>query len=341
MKKYPKVSIIILNWNGKKWLKQLLPTVSKITYPNKEIIVVNNGSTDDSWKFLKENYPKIKVVEIKKNRGYAGANNFGIKKATGKYILLLNNDTKVTPNFLQILVNDLEEDLSIGAVQPQIRSLINPNLLDSVVSYQTSSGFLYHFGYMKSFKNKKYQKKLYAFSIKGACFLMKREDYVKLGGLDEDFVCYVEETDLCHRIWLSGKKIIYEPKSVVYHWGGGDMQVMTKDEVTMFRSYRNRFISLIKNSSPIELLKTLPLLFLFCEAFIAMTFIKGSFKRALGAQLGIISLLFIMPTIFKKRRFIQKEIRKISDNEIKKLTVKNPRLSYYYHFFSNPGGYKD
>jgi GT2 family glycosyltransferase len=318
-----------------------LPTVRKITYPNKEIIVVNNGSTDDSWKFLRDEYPEIKVLEIKVNCGYAGANNRGVKMAKGKYILLLNNDTKVTPNFLQVLVEDMENNPQLGAVQPQIRSLIKTNLLDSVVSYQTFSGFLYHFGYMKPFKNKKYKHQLYAFSIKGACFLIKRIDYLKLGGLDEDFVCYVEETDLCHRIWLSGKKIIYEPDSVVYHWGGGDMQVMTKDEVTMYRSYRNRFISLIKNSSVLELLKTLPFLFLFCEAFIAMTFIKGSFKRALGAQLGILSIFFILPSVLSKRRFIQTKIRKVSDYDISKFTVKNPRLSYYYHFFANPGGYKD
>lgn len=341
MNKFPLVSFIILNWNGKKWLEQLLPTVRKVKYPNKEIIVVNNGSTDDSKEYIKNNYPEIKIVEIKKNRGYAGANNLGVKSAKGKYLLFLNNDTIVTPNFLDKLVEDLENDKTIGAVQPQIRSLINKKLLDSVVSYLTTTGFMYHFGYMKSWKNKKYQNKMYGYSIKGACFLMKKKDYIDLKGLDEDFVCYVEESDLCHRIWLSGKKVLYDPSVFIYHWGGGDMQVMTKDEVTVFRSYRNRFVSFLKNLSIIELIKTLPLLFIFCEGYVVMTILHGKYKLALGAQLGILSVFISLPSIFKKRQYIQKYIRKVSDKEINRFVYKNPRLSYYYYFFNKPAKYKD
>lgn len=339
--KNPLVSIIILNWNGKKWLEQGLPTVKKINYRPLEVIIVNNGSTDDSAEFVKKNYPSFRLLSIQKNRGFAGANNYGVKHAKGKYVLLLNNDTKVTPNFVSVMVSTMEKDPSIGAIQPQLRSLIYPKLIDSAVSYLTSTGFMYHFGYMKPWNKKIYEKPLYGYSIKGACMMLLREDYIKLGGLDEDFVCYVEESDLCHRVWLSGKKVLYQPDVHIYHWGGGDMQVMTKDEVTMFRSYRNRFFSYIKNLSTFELLKTLPLLFLFCEGFIGMTFLSGNFKRAIGAQLGMISVLVSLPKILKKRAYIQKNIRKVSDSEINQLVLRNPRFSYYYHFFKAPGGYKD
>lgn len=341
MKKNPLVSLIILNWNGKKWLKSCLPTVEKISYKPLEVIVVNNGSTDDSAEFLRENFPKVKIVVIKKNVGYAKGNNIGVSKARGKYVVLMNNDTKVTPNFLNPLVALLEKDPSVGAVQPQMRSLIHPKLLDSVVSYLTNTGFMYHFGYMKPWNKSIYNKTLYGFSIKGACFMIARKDYNYLDGLDEDFVCYVEETDLCNRIWLSGKRVVYEPKSIMYHWGGGDMQVMTKDETTMYRSYRNRFLLFIKNASVPNLIKTLPILFVFCEAFIILTLIKGNFKRALGAQLGIFSVPFMLPKMLKKRSYIQNKIRRVSDDEIYKYVVRNPRFSYYYHFFSNPEGYKD
>ena len=193
----------------------------------------------------------------------------------------------------------------------------------------------------KPWKRKKYEKALLGYSIKGACMMLRREDYLQLGGLDEDFVCYVEESDLCHRVWLSGKKVLYEPSAHIYHWGGGDMQVMTKDEITMFRSYRNRFFSFIKNLSLLELAKTLPLLLIFCEAFIVMTILSGNFKRAICAQLGILSVVVSLPKILKKRRFIQNNIRKVSDRDINKFVLKNPRFPYYYHFFKNPGGYKD
>ena len=241
--KKPLVSIIVLNWNGKKWLAKCLPTLVKIKYKPLEIIVVNNGSTDDSAHFLKTKFPEIKVIEIKKNAGYARANNIGVKKALGKYVLLMNNDTTATPSFVTPLVDAMEMDSSIGIIQPQIRSMIYPNLLDSVGSFFTFTGFLYHFGYMKPHTLNKYNKDLFAYSIKGACFIMRRDDYIKLGGFDEDFVCYVEESDLCHRVWLSGKKVMYLPKSTIYHWGGGDMQVMTRSELTVFRSFRNRYLS--------------------------------------------------------------------------------------------------
>ena len=341
MKNYPLVSFIILNWNGKKWLKNCLPSVMKVKYPAKEIILVNNGSTDNSREYVKKYFPKVKIVEIKKNRGYAGANNYGVKFAKGKYLLFLNNDTVVTSNFLNTLVNDLESDKTIGAVQPQIRSLINKKLLDSVISYLTTTGFMYHYGYMKPWSKNKYQKKMYGYSIKGACFLMKKEDYVNLKGLDEDFVCYVEESDLCHRIWLSGKKVMYDPSVYVYHWGGGDMQVMTKDEVTVFRSYRNRFVSFLKNLSALELIKTLPLLFIFCEGYVLMTLLHRKFKLALGAQLGILSVFVSLQSIYKKRKYIQSNIRKVSDKEINQFIHKNPKLSYYYYFFNSPSKYKD
>ena len=338
--KKPLVSLIILNWNGKKWLSQCLPTVKKITYKPVEIIVVNNGSSDDSAEFLKKNYKDIKVIELKKNVGYAKANNIGVSKAKGEYVLLMNNDTKVIPNFLNSLVEDLKNP-TVGAVQPQIRSMIHPKLLDSVVSYFTYTGFLYHFGYMKPWNKKKYQDKLFAYSIKGACFLMRKKEYLSLGGLDEDFVCYVEETDLCHRVWLSGKKVMYDPRSVIYHWGGGDMQVMTKDETTMFRSFRNRFLSYIKNLSLVKLIQILPVLFIFSEIFIVMSLVKGEFRRALGAQLGILSVLFYLPNTLQKRKFIQKNIRKVSDKKIMEHAYKNPKFSYYFLSFKNPTAYKD
>ncbi|HEX9060590.1 MAG TPA: glycosyltransferase family 2 protein, partial [Clostridia bacterium] len=267
--------------------------------------------------------------------------NLGVRKAHGEYVLLLNNDTTVTPDFLQPLLNDMEHDASLGMVQPQIRSMIYPKLLDSVGSFFTSTGFLYHFGYMKPYKNKLYSQKMYAYSIKGACVLMRRKDYLALGGLDETFVCYVEETDLCHRVWLSGKKIIYEPKSIIYHYGGGDMQVMTKDYVTMYRSYKNRIVSYFKNLSIVEMLKTLPVVILFSEGFVLLTFLKGGLSRAFGAQLGILVGLLSTPCYMKDRNKIQKNIRKISDSQLMSYVKRNPRFSYYYTFFKNPKDYKD
>lgn len=334
----PKVTILIPNYNGKKWLEQLLPTLEKATYPNKEILIVNNGSTDDSARFLKKNYPHVCVVEIKKNRGYAGANNFGVKYASGKYILFLNNDTIVTPNFLEPLVDKIESDKKIGAVQPQIRHMVQRNVIDSIGSFFTFTGFLYHYGYFQPHRQKKYQKELLLYSVKGACFLMRKKDYLDLGGIDESFVTYVEESDLCHRILLSGKKIIYVPQSVVYHFGGGDMHIMTKNEVVIFRSFRNRFVSYLKNLSMKKLLLVLPVHLFLCELLILMSILRGKFKQAVASQVGVVGWIPNLFSILKQRKYIQSNVREITDDKLFASVERNPSFSYYYHFFFDPYG---
>lgn len=334
--KQPLVSIVIPNYNGKKWLKGLLPTLEKTTYPNKEIIVVNNGSTDDSYNFLKKNYPDVRVIELKKNRGFAGANNIGVKKARGKYVLLLNNDTQVPPDFLEPIVAKMEKDKSIGVIQPMIRSLRKKSVLDASSSFFTSSGFMYHYGYYQPFSKPQYNIEHLVYSAKGACLFTRRFDYLELGGLDEDFITYVEESDYCHRIWLSGKKVIYYPKSHIFHWGGGDMSVMERSETTIYRSFKNRFYSYIKNLSLIELIKLLPVLFIFSEGMIFSALIRGIVKNALSAQMGTLWWMFHLPTILKKRRYIQSKIRKVQDSDFIPLIKHDPPLSYYMHFLRNP-----
>jgi GT2 family glycosyltransferase len=332
----PKVSIIILNYNGKKWLEKCLPTWKKETYLNKEVIVVNNGSTDDSAEFVKKKHPEVRLLDIHPNRGFAGGNNYGVQKAKGKYVLLINNDTKVSSSLLAPMVELMEKDESIGVVQPQMRNMVQTDCNDAVASFYTSTGFLYHYGYFQKINKKQYQKQMLCYSIKGACMMMRKDDYIRLGGLDEDFVCYVEETDLCHRVWLDGKKVLFYPKSYMYHYGGGDMSIMEKSETTIFRSFRNRYISYIKNLSVKELLKVLPLHFILCEGFVIMTLLKGKFKKAAAIQHGIIWWMFHMPSILEKRKYIQTKIRKVSDEEIMQQIKHEPPLSYYHHLFSNP-----
>lgn len=332
----PLVSIITLNYNGKRWLEQCLPTIKKISYKPLEVIVVNNGSTDDSGEFVRKKYPNFRLLEIMPNRGFAGANNYGVKQAKGKYVLLINNDTQVPPDFLSPMVERMEKDETIGVIQPMIRSLRKKSVLDAACSFYTSTGFQYHYGYYQLHKKKQYNKEHYIYSAKGACLFTIREDYIKLGGLDEDFFAYVEESDYCHRVWLSGKKVLYLPKSYIYHWGGGDMSVMEKSETTIYRSFRNRYYSYIKNLSFSELIKLLPVHLVFCEAMIFSALARGIIRYGLAAQLGTLWWIFHLPHILKKRRVVQRKIRKIKDSEFLPLIKHDPPLSYYPHFLRNP-----
>jgi GT2 family glycosyltransferase len=341
MTKSPIVSIVILNWNGRKRLEKCLHSIDKVTFSSKEIVVVNNGSTDDSKEFLKKKYPQIRVVELKKNVGYAMGKNIGVTHAKGKYILALDNDTSVTPHFLEPLVAVVEKDKSIGIVQPQIRSMIDKNLLDSVGAFMTSTGILYHYGYMKPYTMKVYKNPMYAYSIKGACFIIAKKDYIKLGGLDKMFLSYVEETDLCHRMWLYGKKVLYEPKSVIYHWGGGDTKIMTTSEDNLFRSFRNRYYSYIKNFSAFSLVKLLPVHFLFCEIFVFSSLVSGNFKKAFAVQWGTVCWIGDLTVLLEKRKYIQEKLRKANDKEIDHYIRKNPRFIYYWYLVKDIKLYKD
>jgi GT2 family glycosyltransferase len=216
--------------------------------------------------------------------------------------------------------------------------MVHKKKIDSIGSFFTFTGFLYHYGYFQGYREKKYQKELSVYSVKGACFLMRRSDYLKLGGIDESFVTYVEESDLCHRILLYGKKIIYVPQSVIYHFGGGDMSIMTKSEVVIFRSFRNRFVSYIKNLSIKKLILVLPIHFFLCELLILMSLLHGKFKQAIASQVGVVGWIPNFFSILKQRKYIQSHIRKISDESLFASVEHNPSFVYYSHFFFNPEG---
>ncbi|MGH7203443.1 MAG: glycosyltransferase family 2 protein, partial [Candidatus Levyibacteriota bacterium] len=141
-----KVSIIIINWNGLNYLQECLPSLQKQDYPNTEIIVVDNASSDESVSYLKKNFPKVRIVLNDKNYGFAEANNIGYKYITGDYVLFLNNDTKVTRNFLSILVKKLEKDETIGGIQSKILLMDKPDHYDSIGAFLTGTGILYHYG---------------------------------------------------------------------------------------------------------------------------------------------------------------------------------------------------
>lgn len=336
MKKNPKVSVIILNWNGREILDDCLKSWKKVRYLAKEIIVVNNGSTDDSAEFLKKNYKNVKVIEIKKNVWFAKANNIGLKHATGKYILFLNNDTTVTPDFLKPLVDDLEKDKILGAVQPKIRQMGDSDRLDSIGSFFTSTGFLYHYGYGQNEKEKKFNKRMEIFSAKGACFLVRRSLIEKIGLFDEDFFAYFEESDFCHRIWLSGHTIIYEPKSEIYHVGGVDNRQSSQAKI-QFHSYKNRINSYTKNLEIAELIKLLPGHLMLCLVVSLSYLIMRRPRISIAIMKAISWNIINLSKTLKKRKMIQKKIRKIRDRDYLKSVKKDARLSYYYFILTKFG----
>ncbi len=328
----PLVSVVILNWNGRSHLIKCLASLEKVTYKPLEIIVVDNNSSDDSTLIVKKKFREVRLVQNKLNRGYSGGNNDGIKASKGKYIFILNNDTEVEMSFLEPLVKLMEADVSVGCVQPKLVYGDDHMLLNAVGSYFTSTGFLYHYGYRKDAGDRRYNTRLTIYSAKGAAMMLKKSALERVGLYDEDFFIYFEETDLCHRLWLSGYKVIYEPTSVIYHFEAVDTHKQMTNDFIMYLSYRNRIASFIKNLSFLSILRLFPVLFVFylvsCVLYPAAVF------RA------ILNNIWELPKVLKKRRLIQKE-RKISDGVLFQTIWRDPPIIYYYYLFKSLKYFRD
>lgn len=217
----PLVYIIILNWNGYKDTIECLESLKKITYKNYEIVLIDNGSTDESVKILKSKYPDLKLIENKTNLGFAGGCNIGIRyalKTNAEYIALLNNDTTVDNKFLNELINTSINDESIGIVGPLIYYYKKPSTVWSSGAYKFDK---YNLKYIDFNYGKKDNKTLIEMRnvdfVWGCCFLIKKSIFKKVGLLDEDYFMYTEDKDLCYRVTHAGYKLIVNPNSKIWH----------------------------------------------------------------------------------------------------------------------------
>lgn len=325
------VSVIIVNWNGLHWLQGCLPTLSKQTHTALEIIVVDNGSTDGSVSWVRKHYPKAKVIVNAENLGFSHANNIGYKKATGSYVLFLNNDTKTTRTFIARLVQVLESDRAIGGAQSKILLMDKPDTHDSVGAFLTPTGFLYHYGFGK--KNiPKYDAQIDLYTAKGACMIFKKSvlKKVEVDGwiLDPDYFAYFEESDMCHRILLAGYRIVYVHDSVIYHKMGATSSSMNNDFI-QYHSFKNRIRSYIKNLSLLSALFILPVHLLLCEAFSLASLAKGKFALAVAIQKSIFWNISHIGDSLRMRAYIQKTVRKIPDSQYFSRVMKRPSIRYY------------
>ena len=214
------VYIIVLNWNGKEDTLECLESLEKINYSNYKIVVVDNGSEDDSVSETKKQFPKVKIIENKKNLGFAGGNNVGIKYAINsgaRYVLLINNDTTVEENFLSELVEVGESDEKVGVLGSKIYFHSEPDRIwfaGGKVSWLKNKGT--HIG-LDQIDNGQYDKIKETDYLTGCCLLIKREVIEKIGVLEEDYFLYYEDTDFSLRAKNADYKIVYVPKSKIYH----------------------------------------------------------------------------------------------------------------------------
>ncbi len=319
------VSIIIVNWNGGKIFRDCLISLKKINYPNWELIVVDNDSSDGSEKIPRDWFKKLTLIKNKRNIGFALANNLGFEKTRGEFILLLNNDTKIPPDLLDKLVRRLGQEKELGIVQPKIVLMDNPGYLDNCGSYLTSIGFLEHWGFFKK-DGPEFNREKYVFSTKGACMLIRKEIIEEIGLFDEDFGSYFEESDFCWRVWLAGWKVIYYPGVSIKHKLAFSAKRRNPFLIT-YDSYKNRICSILKNLELKNMLKILSAHFLVLEVLTIYFLLKLQFRRAWIIQKAIYWNLVKIKETIKKRTRIAK-FRKLPDREVLQYILKplNPKV---------------
>lgn len=247
----PSVAIVILNWNGRKFLEKFLPLVVASVYASKKIIVADNASTDDSILFLRENYPQVSIIQNTVNEGFAKGYNLALKQVTADYYVLLNSDVEVTPNWIEPVIELMESDAAIAACQPK---LLAYDKKDQFEYAGAGGGWLDKFGYpfmrgrvfdVCETDTGQYDDVQQCFWATGAAFFVRSKLYHELGGLDEFFFAHQEEIDFCWRAQLAGYKIFVQPASVVYHVGGGTLPKGNSRKA--FLNFRNNLIMLAKN----------------------------------------------------------------------------------------------
>jgi GT2 family glycosyltransferase len=336
----PKVAIVILNWNGKKLLEKFLPSVIETNYKNIEFVVIDNDSSDDSVKFLKENYPQIAIVQNQKNFGFAGGYNEGLNSVEADYFMILNSDVEVPSNWLLPLVQMMEKDTQIGVVQPKIIWEVRKTHFEYAGA---AGGFIDKWGYpfcrgrvfeILENDNQQYDSDLEVFWATGACMLIKADLFRKAQGFDTDFFAHMEEIDLCWRLKNMGYKIMCCARSVVYHYGGGTLPSDSPNKT--YLNFRNSLIALIKNYHSTKVLLIIVIRFFMDFAALLKFVSDGDLKHAFAINRAHFAFLKSLPKSIEKRR------------QLKKLSSKTPSTSGVYgksivieHFYRKTNVFSD
>lgn len=221
-RKFPLASLIVPNWNGKRFLHDCLGTLLKQDYPNFEIIFCDNGSTDDSVEYVRRNFPSVRVVENKKNLGFSAGVNSGIRVAKGEYIVVLNNDMIFhRRDCISQLAKATESDARIGIAGAMLLDAREPKKIQEMgVKFPRVMDFLGWFGRKKEYEEDRGQYRGLV-DVEACNGLVKREVFDRVGLYDERFFFTYEELDLCYRIMEAGYRVVINPKAKIWHVGRG------------------------------------------------------------------------------------------------------------------------
>ena len=336
----PPVSILLVNFNGACFLPPCLDSLAPLAAGQCEVLVVDNASSDNSLEVLRS-FPWVKVVRSETNLGFAGGNNLGLTHCSGEYVLLLNNDTVVNGDFLGVLCRYLSAHPEVAVVQGKMVLPRFGNALDVCGSFLTPFGFPYHYGIYKP-DGPKYARNYPVFSAKGACLMFRRGIIPKVGGFlfEEDFFCYYEESDFCHRAWLAGFEVHFVNTPPIDHLMGGTAG--GPHAAFVLRHYlRNMSWSLLANLSLKSRIRILPLFFGMLGLAMAGSVLKLDWER-FSAHCGALEHCASNYGKIRTRRKLIKKLRRQPDTLLFEKVLRRPRLDYFFKSFTgNLAAYLD
>jgi GT2 family glycosyltransferase len=299
----PSVAIVILNWNGRKYLEQFLPSILSSTYHSYKVVVADNASTDDSLQFLRSQFPQVEIIVHKQNLGYAQGYNEALRHVEAKYFVLLNSDVEVEPGWLEPVVELMEANPRIAACQPKILQHSNRQLFEYAGA---AGGWLDKFGYPFArgrvfdyceSDSGQYDTAEPIFWASGAAMFVRAGLFSEVGGLDPFFFAHQEEIDFCWRLQRAGHAIYACPSSVVYHVGGGTLPKGNARKV--FLNFRNNLVMMAKNLPAGEAMWKISYRFLLDAVSAVKSLLNGEvtyFVAVFEAHVAFLGWLF------KKRR---------------------------------------
>ncbi|MCC6977466.1 MAG: glycosyltransferase family 2 protein [Candidatus Melainabacteria bacterium] len=316
----PLISVVIPNWNGKKFLAGCLDSLKAQTYEPIEVVIVDNGSKDGSVEYLQENYPEVKLVTFPVNTGFSPAVNAGIKASTGEMVALLNNDTVVDPNWMSELIKAMNEHPEAGSAGCKMLAYDDHTLLDGAGDGYRRGGLPGRIGH-KERDTGRFNRKRYLLGACGGAALYRRELFEAIGYFDEDYFAYLEDVDLGLRAQAAGFKCIYVPTSIVYHLGCGTTGSGYSPLVVRL-SARNNWNTIVKNIPMPLLWKFMPHICFWQLYYLAVVTVRGG--QLMPWLKGTFEAVKLFPTMMEKRREINR-LRKTSLEYMEQIIIESEK----------------
>jgi hypothetical protein len=320
-----KIAVVILNWNGQHWLEKFLPNVEECSASLADIVIIDNGSTDGSKQYCTHHHPQIQWIGLSKNLGFAGGYNEGLKALQHPYLMLLNSDVEVTPNWLNPILNWMEGSPQLAAVQPKIIDHQTKKRFEyagGAGGYIDRDGYAFCAGRIfYEFEDDlgQYQGNQEIFWATGAAMMIRNSAWKEVGGFDADFFAHMEEIDLCWRLKNRGYSIGACLDSTVYHVGGGTLD--RQNPMKTFLNFRNNLYLITKNYRHSNLtLKIFKRLFM--DGLAGIRFLsEGKFGHLWAIVRGHFAYYAMLPNMLSKRSEESNQIKNINNKGLYKDSI--------------------